>query len=79
MASMFSSQFAVCTQPARCMALPTNMGTPLLCNCFILQVLQELPLLNAGSDVPLNAAATLSGKGFSGPREVTVQATIDGW
>jgi hypothetical protein len=44
-----------------------------------LQVLQELPLLNAGSDVPLSAAATLSGKGFSGPREVTVAAKADGW
>lgn len=45
----------------------------------LLQVLQELPLLNAGSDVPLSAAATLSGKGFSGPRDVTVAAKSDGW
>jgi hypothetical protein len=44
-----------------------------------LQVLQELPLLSAGSDVPMSATATLSGKGFYGPREVTVQAKTDGW
>jgi hypothetical protein len=49
------------------------------CCLLYLQVLQELPLLNAGSDAPLSAAATLSGKGFSGPREVTVAAKADGW
>lgn len=50
--------------------------------CFgllALQVLQELPLLNAGSDAPMTATATLTGKGFSGPREVSVQAKADGW
>jgi hypothetical protein len=42
------------------------------------QVVQDLPLLNAGSDAPLSATATLTGKGFSGAREVSVQAKADG-
>jgi hypothetical protein len=48
------------------------------CVFSLSQVVQDLPLLNAGSDAPLSATATLTGKGFSGPMEVSVQAKADG-
>jgi hypothetical protein len=39
----------------------------------VLQVLQDVPLVNS-SDSALTATATLTGKGYSGPRELTVPA-----
>jgi hypothetical protein len=42
-----------------------------------LQVVQELPLVNV-TDSPITASATLSGKGYYGPRDVTVAAKGSG-
>eukprot|EP00775_Hariotina_reticulata_P012144 gene12144-12282_t len=41
------------------------------------QVVQELPLVNT-NDGPITAVATLSGKGYSGPRDVSVAAKGSG-
>jgi hypothetical protein len=43
------------------------------CEWSALQVLQDVPLVNS-SDSALTATATLTGKGYSGPRELTVPA-----
>ena len=42
-----------------------------------LQVLQDVPLVNS-SDAALTTTATLTGKGYSGPRELTIPAKGSG-
>lgn len=58
--------YSSCLQAAYCLFLPKATASP-----SQLQVLQEIPLVNA-TDAAFSASATLTGKGFSGPRDLSV-------